>query len=485
MSTIAAGFFGLLDWEEMTGQSKLVVDVVSLPIFSAFAGLITNWTGVIMLFAPKHFTGFYLPGLKRIFPFMPRKLQILPCWAPNGIIGFQGFIPCRAEKMASIIVDKSIYRIGGIADFYNELDPDSLARSIAKKARPDIRRLATAVIEKEHKALWDTLPGPVRDQVLKTVDAQLPALSQRAFTKIGENIDELLDVKLMTISYLRSRPETLVSIIKGMAAPELRFMVRIGLLGAPFGLLLGLWMSFIYYSNPNPEIQAAQAEHAAHVGVSYWDISGWLPTFANNALHVFPGWLWVLIGAALIGILVNIIAIKVVFEPGSPQPRTKYLWKQGLFARRQHQASWELAQQLSVEVLTVANFTNEMLNGSGADKTRAFVQEAISEEATRILGPFMVMARNSFGFVDVERLERSAGVAVVDFAPSVLYGEKLNKKKAKAIEKFATAKFRQLDPDDFGEMLYSAIEQDAWLLYAHGGLLGILVGAAHIMIFGA
>ena len=180
----------------------------------------------------------------------------------------------------------------------------------------------------------------------------------------------------------------------------------------------------------------------------------------------------------------NIIAVKVVFEPGDPQPRYKYLWKQGLFARRQHEAAAEAAQQLSIEVLTVTNFANEMLNGSGADKTRAYVQQAVSDEAKRILGPFITLARNSFGFVDVEGLEKGAGVTVVDFAPSVLYSEELNRDKAKAIEEFATEKFRELSPDDFGEMLYNAIEQDAWLLYAHGGLLGIIIGAAHILIFG-
>ncbi|CAM3639855.1 hypothetical protein [Smaragdicoccus niigatensis] len=476
MSYLATGFFGLLDWEEMTGQSKFVVDIVTVPIFSAIAGLITNWTGVIMLLAPINFTGFYMPGVKRIFPFMPRKLQILPCWAPNGIIGFQGFIPCRAEKMASIIVDKSIYRIGGVGDFYQELDPDSLAMNIAEKARPDIRRLTTEVIEKEHKQLWSTLPGPVKEQVLSKVDAELPALSKKAFKKIGENIDQLLDVKLMVIQYLRTNPAILVSIIKNMAAPELRFMVRIGTLGAPFGVILALWLSFIHYSSDEVKEAHELDPNAAYIP---------LPGFLNTLLHIFPSWLWVLLGAALIGIIVNIIAIKVVFVPGHPMPRTKYLWKQGLFAARQHQASWELAQQLSIEVLTVTNFTNEMLNGSGADKTRAYVQETVSEEAKRILGPFMVMARNSFGFVDVEELEKGGAVAVVDFAPSVLYSEELNKEKAKKIEEYATEKFRQLDPDDFGEMLFNAIEQDAWLLYAHGGLLGILVGAVHILIFGA
>src|ERR1700730_12292506 len=148
IDTLAAGPF--LDWEELTGQSKFVVDIISVPIFSAVAGLLTNWTGVIMLFAPVRFTGFYIPGLKRLFPFLPRKLQILPTLAPNGILGFQGFVPCRAEKMGSLVVDTSISRIGSISDFYQELNPDQLAESIAVAARPDIRRLATEIVETQH-----------------------------------------------------------------------------------------------------------------------------------------------------------------------------------------------------------------------------------------------------------------------------------------------------------------------------------------------
>src|ERR1700722_8817768 len=105
-----------VNWEELTGQSQFVVDLVSIPIFSAIAGLITNWTGVLMLFAPVHFTGFHMRGLKTLFPLLPRKVQILPIFAPDGILGFQGFIPCRAEKMASLIVDMSIARVGSIRD---------------------------------------------------------------------------------------------------------------------------------------------------------------------------------------------------------------------------------------------------------------------------------------------------------------------------------------------------------------------------------
>jgi hypothetical protein len=472
MTTLAAGPF--LDWEHLTGQSKFVVDIISVPIFSMIAGLITNWTGVIMLFAPVRFTGFYVPGLRRVFPYLPRKLQILPTFAPNGILGFQGFIPCRAEKMASLIVDTSIARIGKISDFYQQLDPDKLAKTIAKAARPDIRRLTTEIIEARHPQLWQSLPPAMRDQIISTVDAELPAISKRAFANIGQYIDQLLNVKLMTVNYLRRNPEVLRDIIRGMAVPELRFMVRVGALGFPFGIVLALWLSLIYYSG------SEAAEHAAHGGFVIH-----LPSFLNSALHLLPTWLWVLAGAAVIGIFVNIIAIKVVFEPGEPQPRYKYLWKQGLFAKRQHQAAHELATMLSLQVLTVQNFAHELLSGASADKTRALIEASVAEEAERILGPFIVVARNSFGVVDVKGLQRGAGDTLVEFAPSVLYDPGFNKAQAKKIEAFATEKFRALPPDKFGEMLYSAIEQDAWLLYAHGGLLGILVGAVHMLIFGA
>ena len=57
---------------------KFWVELLTIPIFSAIAGVLTNWTGVLMLFVPINFTGFYMPGVRFIFPWLPRKVQILP-----------------------------------------------------------------------------------------------------------------------------------------------------------------------------------------------------------------------------------------------------------------------------------------------------------------------------------------------------------------------------------------------------------------------
>ena len=37
---------------------------------------------------------------------------------------------------------------------------------------------------------------------------------------------------------------------------------------------------------------------------------------------------------------------------------------------------------------------------------------------------------------------------------------------------------------DFVEMLRSAIKQDEWLLFVHGGALGLFAGFLHLAIFG-
>lgn len=451
MSVLASGPF--IDWEELTGQSAFVVDLVSIPIFSAVAGLITNWTGVLMLFAPVYFTGFYVPGLKSLFPFLPRKVQILPIFAPEGILGFQGFIPCRAEKMASLIVDMSIARIGSIRDFYEELGPAELAVQLADALRPNIRQLAEDIIESEHRTLWRSLPVAVQNQTLKQLDEKLPQISRRVFAKIGDNISDLLNVKLMVVNHLRRNPDVLVRIIKGMGAPELRFMIKIGALGFVFGIPLALYISWVREDQP-------------------------------PILSSIPMWLVVLGGAALIGIVVNYLAVKVVFEPGDPAPRYKYLWKQGLFPKRQHEAAAEISLMMAREVVTVPNFANELLFGASGDKTGLIIEEAVGEEVEQILTPFATMTAKSLGIVHVGVLEHKASLAAVELAPGLLSLDDSGGQREKKIAAFATERFRALPPHEFAEMLYSAIEQDAWLLYVHGGLLGVVVGALHLLIFG-
>src|SRR5882762_1459999 len=97
---------------------KLLVDLISVPLFTGVIGYITNWTGVLMLFKPLRFRGVRVPGLRVLFPFLPRRVQVLPLIRYDGRMGWQGIVPSRTDKMASISVDKGLARLGSIGDFF-------------------------------------------------------------------------------------------------------------------------------------------------------------------------------------------------------------------------------------------------------------------------------------------------------------------------------------------------------------------------------
>ena len=67
---------------------KLLIDLISIPLFTGVIGYITNWTGVLMLFKPLRFHGIRLPLLKVIFPILPKRVQVLPLIRYDGYIGW-------------------------------------------------------------------------------------------------------------------------------------------------------------------------------------------------------------------------------------------------------------------------------------------------------------------------------------------------------------------------------------------------------------
>lgn len=446
------GLIGV-DWEALTGLSKFEIELISFPIFSAFAGVITNWTGVWMLFAPLHFKGFRCPGAKTVFPFLPRRLQVLPIWAPGGLLGFQGFIPARAERMASICVDKGLSRLGSVRDFMRELDPALIADTFAKHAQPGLRDMVDSVMRREHPDLWNTLPAQFREVVYQRVEQRLPDIAHHAMEAIEENIDDLIDIKLLAVAKMREHPEILKNIIYDLGAKELKFMVKIGFwLGFPLGLILALAVHYL------PQMPVVSA---------------------------IPTWAIIVGGAALIGVIVNIIAIKMVFEPGQPAPRYRYLWKQAMFAKRQHEAAASFGHSLAYEIITMPNIINDLLHGPRSDKTRVIVERVAKPEVDAIVGPVRSVIRAAVGGAEFNAIRTGTATTALEFAPRILEDVEFTAQQSQRIDAFCTEKLRELPPEEFMEMLYSAVEQDAWLLYAHGGLLGILVGLLHLAIFGA
>jgi uncharacterized membrane protein YheB (UPF0754 family) len=424
--------------------TRFQANLVTVPLFTGVIGYITNWTGVLMLFKPLDFRGVRVPGLKILFPLLPRRVQVLPAIRSDGRFGWQGIIPSRADKMASISVDKGLARLGSIGDFYRELDPDQIAEHVARTGRGEIRGVVERIMQRENPQLWRDLPPVVKEAVHARIQQQVPGLVQRITDEIGANIDQLIDVKLMVISYFELHPELLNDLFWKVGKKELRFMQNFGFyFGFPMGILVVLLLDAL---------------------PSSWGY--WLLPLCG----VFIGW------------TVNYVGITMIFEP--LYPKWYVPWRQGLFVKRQQEVTEVYAKMISDHVITLENIGNELLHGARSDRTLAMLESTLRPAVDSAVGPARAAVRVAMGTRQYDRIRDSVASEVGEFAPTALADVDFNQQQARKVFAFIRTQMSKMDPEGFSEMLRSAIKQDEWLLFLHGGVLGLGAGLLHLAIFG-
>jgi uncharacterized membrane protein YheB (UPF0754 family) len=420
---------------------KTLVDLISIPLFTGVIGYITNWTGVLMLFKPVGFHGIKVPGLKMLFPYLPRRVRILPLIRYDGRLGWQGIVPSRADKMASISVDKGLAKLGSISDFYRELEPDAIAEHLTMIAQAEIRDVVEQIMQQENPQLWRDLPPVIKEAVFARVRSQLPGIIRRITDDIGENVDQLIDAKLMVINYFVENPALLNELFLIMGRKELTFMQN-------FGFYFGLPMGFVLF----------------------------------GILQVYSAW-WILpLGGVIIGWVVNWIGVTMIFEPIHP---SKWIpWRQGLLIKRQPEVTEMYSQMVADKVITLQNIGNELMTGPRSDRTMQLLEDSLRPAVDKAVGPARAAVRVAIGSKEYDQIRASLATEASGFAPIAFNDAEFSKRQSVKIYRFISAQMRQMGADDFVEMLRSAIKQDEWLLFFHGGALGLFAGFLHLAIFG-
>jgi uncharacterized membrane protein YheB (UPF0754 family) len=414
---------------------------LTIPLFTGAIGYLTNWSGVWMLFYPVRFAGWRVPGLAKVAPLLPRRIQQIPGVMQGGV-GWQGIIPSRAAKMGSISVDKGIAKLGSPSDFYTQLDPERIAEHICNTAREDIREVVDRVMEREYPDTWSGMPNRVREAVHTRVQQQLPDIVRSVTAEIGDHIDQLLDIKLMVIRRIEEHPEMANRIYLEVGRKELRFIINFGFF---FGAQLGVPLVFI--------------------------------------TSAFPHW-WVLpIGGVIIGWVTNWVALWMIFEPVEPR-RIGPLKLHGLFIRRQPEVSGVYGEIIAEDIVTLGNIGDELLQGPRADRTRQMIEDAMRPAIDRAAGPARLAVQVALGSSQYETIRQSVATEAVDFTMTPLTDPEFNRRQSAAVRELITDRMRELPHADFSELLRSAMREDEWLLLLHGAVLGFVAGCIHLLIFG-
>ncbi|HWB65915.1 MAG TPA: hypothetical protein VG708_03695 [Mycobacteriales bacterium] len=422
-------------------MSEHLVRLLTVPLFTGIIGYVTNWSGVVMLFYPVHFRGFRVPGLAPLVALLPRKVQQIPGVMQGGV-GWQGIIPSRAAKMGSIAVDKGISKLGSPREFYQQLEPEKIAEQIVTSSRDDIHDLVERIMHREHAQLWRDLPARAREAVHARVDQQLPQVVRRVTDQIGENIDQLLDIKLMVIRRISAQPQLANRIFLDVGRKELRFIQNFGFV---LGLLLGIPLAFL--------------------------------------TDAFPYWWLLPIGGVLIGYVTNLVAIHMIFEPVEPR-RLFGLTLHGLFMRRQQEVADVYAGIIANDVVNVENIGEDLMHGPRSDRTRRLIEDALRPAVDASLGAVRGLVRVAIGERTYDAIRDSLATEAVGYTLTPFRDPAFGEQQSRQIFALLAARMRTMAPRDFAEMLRTAIREDEWLLYLHGAVLGFGAGLIHLGIFG-
>jgi len=418
------------------------LSLLTVPLFTGAIGYVTNWTGVWMLFYPVRFAGFKLPGLAALVHLFPRRIQQIPGVGQGGI-GWQGIVPSRAAKMGSIAVDKGIAKLGGPRDFYRQLDPEAITEQILSTARGDVHDVVERIMERESPQLWHDLPPRVRAAVHSRVQEQLPEIVRAVTEEIGDHVDQLVDLKLMVIHRIEANPALANRIFLEVGRKELRFIVNFGFF---FGFFLGI------------------------------------PTALLTVL-VLTQW-WVLpIAGVLIGYTTNLLGIRMIFEPVRPH-RVGPFSIQGLFLKRQPEVAGVYADIIADDIVTMGNMAEDLMYGPNADRTRQMIETALRPAVDRAVGRARPAVRAAMGRREYDMIRSSVAVEVASHTVAPLADADFNRTQSDGIREFVAMRMREMGPEDFSEMLRTAVREDEWLLYLHGAVLGFGAGLLHLAIFG-
>jgi len=379
-----------------------------VPVVAALVGWLTNWLAIQMSFYPVQFIGI-------------------------GVVGWQGVIPRKAEKMAHICIDRTLQHFGDLNSVYQKLEPQRIVQQVVAQVTPRMDEYIDEVMYEVQPVLWDNLPLFVRARIYQWARQQLPSRIEELVEDFGDDLDELVDLKALLSRELRNHPDLMNRIFQQAGSVELQSVIN---RGALIGGILGAMLAPLWVMYPEP---------------------------------------WALpLGGFLIGFATNWFAINLIFSP--LKPRRLLFWKiQGLFLRRQDEISDIWARLVADELITVEKVADAMINGNQGARTRAILQKHLRP----MLDDSVVMklaAQVSVGMTGYTDLKRAMNEKAVNATRDVFSDPTFNKERAPVVAGVLSGQMKALRPDEFQDILRPAFREEELQLMVVGGVFGALAG---------
>lgn len=402
--------------------------LIIIPLTSAVIGWGTNVLALKMTFYPIEFLGFEVKGLKGI------GFTIPP-------IGWQGIVPSKARKMASMSTDMITSKLIDIEEQFGRINP----KIVAKELEPSMLRLARQVTDEvmtKHVPAWKIVPLKTKENVYEKAAKEIPLVIEQIMEEVKVNITEVFDLKKMVIDFLLANKELMNRIFLEVGDKEFTFIERSGL---GFGFLFGLIQALICINYPEQ---------------AWWQLP---------------------LGGLVVGYLTNVLALRMIFSPVNPVHLLGFKI-QGLFITRQKEVSRGYAQLISDNIMTMDNVFTEMFNGAGADQLIEIITRHSQEGIDKTAGFNSTLIKFTSGTDTYDEIKTTVISKFVEAAPkqiNLVFGYA---KQALDVEETLYSKMSSLPPDDFVNFLRPVFQEDEWKLIGIGALLGMIAGLLQSLV---
>ena len=389
---------------------------VSIPVVAALIGYGTKLVAIRMMFQPVEFIG--------IKPFL----------------GWQGIVPKRAARMASIACDTMTEQLLQPAEVVARLDAGRIAREIEKPLLAAVEDIVREVAGHYQPGLWESLPVGVQRLVIQRVQAESPHMVKAVLELIKSDVDSVFDLKGMVVTSLVKDKRLLNRIFQEAGAEEFKFIARAGLV---FGGVIGVIQMIAWVLFKFPPI---------------------MPVFG-----LFTGW------------FTDWLALRMIFYPLEPKRYFGVQW-QGLFLKRRAEVAEAYGELIAKEIITPHNVIEAVLRGPLSDRVLALIQRQLDAEldrAANVAKPLLVFAIGSRRYQDMKL--SIAGQIMTRLPETMRYIEDYAT-DAMDIRNVLVDKMKELSPEEFEQLLRPAFQQDEWILIATGAVLGFAVGEAQVLI---
>ena len=390
---------------------------LTIPAVSAVVGFGTNWLAVKMMMYPVEFKGL-------------------------GPVGWQGVIPANSEKMAHVVVERSVKRVLTQQELLGRIEADKLIDALQHRIEPFVEDIVDEVISQTaphgialNDLIWSAAPGKLKARVYNEVNKGMPDVLTKVVQDVRDNLEDMIDINDIIIEKLGNNKRMLIEIFQNAARREFKFIERSGLY---FGFPLGIPVMFAWY--------------------------------------FFPVW-WLLPAfGLLVGYITNALAIYLIQKPLQAVKIGPFT-VQGLFIKRQKEVSRYFGKVFANDLITAEVVMGEVLKTERAlDRMRDVIQRAVNralEDTQGVLKPLTVLTLGPTEYAKIGRIitERAFEEFQNPDKRSYHYLD-----EAFDIEETVAERVGDLPPEEFFELLHPVIAEDEWKLVAVGGLLGLGAG---------